>query len=80
MLAKSLERAADFMGGQGTSIVLISAILLGAILGISLPEAGTILSGQIDYTILLLVFLLLFEVRIQNFLASINRIGFILVA
>ncbi|MEM9468850.1 MAG: arsenic resistance protein [Pseudomonadota bacterium] len=82
MLTKSfsLEKVANFMSGQGTAFILISAIILGSALGIFLPETGSALSGQIDHTILLLVFLLLFDVRIQNILGSLNRVSFIVAA
>lgn len=80
MLSKSLENAAEFMSGNGTAIVLIAAIVFGSLIGIVMPEAGNTFSSQIDNTILLLVFLLLFEVRIQNLLSSLNRISFIAVA
>ncbi len=68
------------MSGRGTAIILVVAILCGSVLGMSLPEAGDFLSNQIDYTILALVFCLLFEVRIQNFLSSLNRLSFIVAA
>lgn len=68
------------MSGHGTSIVLIAAIIVGSALGIIIPDAGDMFSSQIDNTILLLVFLLLFEVRIQDLLASLNRVPFIIAA
>lgn len=68
------------MSGTGTAIILIAAIVCGSALGIALPQAGGVLSGQIDFTILLLVFLLLFEVRIQSILSSLNRIPLIAAA
>ncbi|MEM1132823.1 MAG: arsenic resistance protein [Pseudomonadota bacterium] len=77
MLSGALQKAADFMFGSGTAFVLIGAIIGGSLIGIALPGAGDMLSGQIDYTILLLVFLLLFEVRVQNVLSSLNRIPFL---
>ncbi len=68
------------MAGRGTAIILILAILCGSAIGMSFPEAGSFLSNQIDYTILALVFCLLFEVHVQNFLSSLNRLPFIIAA
>ncbi|MEM8987073.1 MAG: arsenic resistance protein [Pseudomonadota bacterium] len=80
MLSKPLERAAAFMGGRGTAIILLAAILIGSASGIVLPSLQSTSSSYIDFTILLLVFLLLFEVRIQSILSSANRINFIIAA
>ena len=68
------------MAGSGTAIILIAAIIFGSITGIILPETASTLSASLDYTILLLVFLLLFEVRIQDVVASINQTGFLIAA
>jgi len=80
MLTRFLERAADFMSGRGTAVALIAAILLGAAMGTLSPQSETLLSGLIDYTILILVFLLLFEVRLQSLLSSSNRWQFLAAA
>ncbi|MEM7775311.1 MAG: bile acid:sodium symporter [Pseudomonadota bacterium] len=80
MLTRSLHSAAEFMSGRGVALVLIAAILCGSAVGLAFPHAGQMLSGQIDYTILLLVFLLLFEIRFQSILYSLNRLSFIAVA
>ncbi|MEM9168042.1 MAG: arsenic resistance protein [Pseudomonadota bacterium] len=77
MLSAPLQTAADFMSGRGSLIALIAAILFGSAFGMARPEAGAALAGNIDATILLLVFLLLFEVRIENIVSSLNRAGFI---
>ncbi|MEL8056683.1 MAG: arsenic resistance protein [Pseudomonadota bacterium] len=80
MLNTSLTRASDFMSGKGTPIILIAAILIGGATGIAIPEAGPAVSVWIDYTILVLVFLLLFEVRIKNIVSSFGRVRFLAVA
>ncbi|MEM7493043.1 MAG: arsenic resistance protein [Pseudomonadota bacterium] len=80
MLTGSLRKSADFMSGRGTPIILIAAILFGAAVGIASPEAGDFVSGQIDYTILALVVLLLFDVRIQSVVASFGRVPFLIAA
>lgn len=80
MLNKPLKVAAQFMSGRGTAIFLIGAIVCGSVMGVVFPQTSNLASGQIDFTILLLVFLLLFEVRIQSVLASLNQMRFIIVA
>ncbi|MEM1035581.1 MAG: arsenic resistance protein [Pseudomonadota bacterium] len=80
MLSLSLKQASDVMSGKGTPIALIAAILLGAAIGTAVPAAGAAASSWIDYTILFLVFLLLFEVRIQNVMTSLGRVRFLIVA
>ncbi len=80
MLTSLVSGAAEFMSGRGSAIVLVAALVLGASVGLALPEASGVLSSQIDFTILLLVFLLLFEVRVQSILSSLNRIPFIVAA
>ncbi|MEM9838219.1 MAG: arsenic resistance protein [Pseudomonadota bacterium] len=80
MLTKSIQSAAEFMGQKGTALALISALVIGSALGMLFPSFGESVSGQIDFTILLLVFCLLFDVRLQDIAASITRPVFILVA
>ena len=80
VLTKSLERTADFMSGRGTAIALITAIILGALVGTVWPQSESLLSGQLDFSILFLVFLLLFDVRLQSILSSANRWRFIAAA
>ncbi|MEM6811422.1 MAG: arsenic resistance protein [Pseudomonadota bacterium] len=77
MLVKSIHHFAEFMSGRGTVIVLIASIAMGIILGFTFPNIEEILSNQIDITILLLVFLLLFDVRIKNVLSSLQNLPFI---
>lgn len=66
--------------GSGTDIILIVALLCGSILCQVFPQAGTMLSGSIDFTVLLLVFCLLFEVRFANIFNSLNRLDFMTAA
>ncbi|MEL6686295.1 MAG: arsenic resistance protein [Pseudomonadota bacterium] len=80
MLMRPLQRTSDFMSGQGTAFILMAAIIFGAVVGTIWPQTETIFSGFIDVTILILVFLLLFEVSLANLLSSRNRLSFIAVA
>ncbi|MEM6415308.1 MAG: arsenic resistance protein [Pseudomonadota bacterium] len=80
MLTKLLHKTGDFMSGQGAAFLLISAIICGSAIGIRVPQLADQLPINIDVTILLLVFLVLFDVRIQSILSSLNRVAFIIVA
>lgn len=60
--------------------LLILALCLGSLVGISSPEIGASLGDYIDPTILLLVFLLLFEVPIKGVFRGITHLRFISLA
>ena len=75
------ERAlARFATGVGTTLLLIAAIVAGAIIGRVSPSSGQILGGAIDYTVLLLVGLLIFEVRFSAIRESWSNARFIAIA
>ncbi|MEM6603792.1 MAG: arsenic resistance protein [Pseudomonadota bacterium] len=82
MLSKSfsLQNAEQFISGWGSVVVILGAILIGSMVGIASDGVGDRLSNFIDYTILGLVFLLLFEVRPKKILSSLHRIDFIIAA
>ncbi|MEM6899584.1 MAG: arsenic resistance protein [Pseudomonadota bacterium] len=80
MLTQSLRDAGEFMSGRGAAAALIGAIVLGSVFGIASPERGAALAGGIDMTLLVFVFLLLFEVRFQNLLSNLGRVSFIATA
>ena len=65
---------------KNTSIYLLCAIFFGSIIGITMPSAGEHASSAIDYTILLLVFLLLFEVPAKGIFNGLTNIRFISIA
>lgn len=52
--------------GAGIAVLLIGALVAGSIIGLLSPQVGETLSSAIDPTILLMVSLLLFEVRLGN--------------
>jgi ACR3 family arsenite transporter len=80
MLTKVIHNAAQYMSGQGTAVFLIVAIFLGSAMGTLIPQAGNTLSINVDYMIIMLVFFLLFEVRIQDVVVSLKQTRFIFVA
>jgi len=60
------KRAAYFFGNALTSILLVLAILLGALIGTFTPKTGEALGEWVDPAILLLIGLLFFEVRFET--------------
>jgi len=63
-----------------SSVLLILAIIIGSMIGIAAPKASGIASNFIDPTILLLVFLLLFEVPIKGVFKGAVNFRFIAIA
>lgn len=75
------ERAlARFAAGVGTTLLLIAAIVTGAVVGRVSPSSGQMLGGAIDYTVLLLVGLLIFEVRFSAIRQSWSNGRFLAIA
>lgn len=68
------------MGQTGTPLALIVALLGGATVGLLFPGVSEHASSQIDLTLLVLVFCLLFDVRLKEIGASIKRPVFIGIA
>lgn len=66
--------------GVGTSLLLIAAIVAGATIGHLSPATGTVLSGAIDGTVLLLVGLLIFEVQFGTMRNGRSNIRFLSIA
>ncbi|MEM8981824.1 MAG: arsenic resistance protein [Pseudomonadota bacterium] len=78
MLNRSLlERLTS---ATSTSIVLISAIVIGALLGHLQPATGEWLSDRLDYTLLTLVSLLFFGVRFDALLRLAKSARFLAIA
>jgi len=49
-----------------TTLLFVGAILLGSVLGAAVPAAGSVLGGQVDHVVLLLVALLFFDLRLDG--------------
>ena len=64
----------------GTSILLIGAIAFGALAGTLSRSTGEFLGGLVDYTVLTLVSLLFFELRLESLRVSRTDLRFIAVA
>lgn len=80
MLKHTIENMANILVGQSATILLFAAIILGSSIGIEYPDLGEGISTYVDYTVLCLVFCLLFEVEYKNILKSLNRLTFIVSA
>jgi ACR3 family arsenite efflux pump ArsB len=63
-----------------SAFLLIFAIITGALLGVASPDLGNKVSSYIDPTILLLIFLLLFEVPLKGIFKGATNIRFIAIA
>jgi ACR3 family arsenite efflux pump ArsB len=66
--------------GLSTAALLVGAISLGALVGWLSPEMGERLSGGVDPTLLLLVALLFFEVRLRAVAAGFANLRFMSIA
>lgn len=64
----------------GTSILLMGAIACGSLIGTLSGSAGDTLGSLVDYTVLTLVSLLFFELRLESLRASRTNLRFIAVA
>lgn len=51
------------LAGSGVAALLLGAILAGSVLGLTAPTAGEAVSAGVDPTLLLMIFLLFFELR-----------------
>lgn len=61
-------------------IILISAIALGSLIGLNNGVLAEVLSGWTDYTVLILVFLLFFELRPSSWSFSQGDARFLIIA
>ncbi len=75
MLNKRLSRTINLFS-HSTSLLLL-AIIVGSIMGFTSPELGDQAANFIDPTILMLVFLLLFEVPLKGVFKGVSNVRFI---
>ncbi|MEM6463780.1 MAG: arsenic resistance protein [Pseudomonadota bacterium] len=66
--------------GLGVTVLFLGAIALGALLGLSDPDLGANLSQGIDPTLLAMVGMLFFEVRLRAVAAGLANLRFIALA
>ncbi|MEM1073420.1 MAG: arsenic resistance protein [Pseudomonadota bacterium] len=64
----------------GTAALFLGAILLGAVLGLSIPSAGETLSQGIDATLLIMIFLIFFEMRFEAIFQAFAKVRFLVIA
>jgi ACR3 family arsenite efflux pump ArsB len=75
MLNKRLSKTINLFS-HSTSLLLL-AIIVGSIMGFTSPELGNQAANFIDPTILMLVFLLLFEVPLKGVFKGVTNVRFI---
>lgn len=75
-----LPEDSDAPAPLSTGAILIAAIGLGAVLGLSLPAAAKQLSQAIDVTLLLMIFLIFFELRFEAVVQAYGKIKFLAIA
>lgn len=63
-----------------TSLLLIISIIIGAFLGMSQPDVGESLGDQVDFTLLILISFIFFNVRFQNLLQAFGAMRFHVIA
>lgn len=77
-MSKPLSQIVSLFGH--TTSLLLLAIIVGSLVGITSPSAGGFAGDFIDPTILMLVFLLLFEVPLKGVFKGVTNIRFISLA
>lgn len=66
--------------GIGVTALLIGSILVGSAIGLSNPDVGELLSSGTDYSLLVLISLLFFGVRLRSVALGFTKIRFITLA
>lgn len=64
----------------GTAALLIGAILFGSFIGATAPETGETLSQGVDQTLLVMIFLLFFELRLGSIVKAFSNLKFLVIA
>lgn len=65
---------------SGTTTLLMGAIAIGSIIGAVIPSFGSRLGAGIDYTVIALVAVLFFELRIERFRLNKSDLRFLMIA
>lgn len=66
--------------GIGVTLLLVASIFAGSLLGSVSPSVGETFGGYVDFTVLVLVGLLFFEVRFETLRQSWSNIRFLAIA
>ncbi len=66
--------------GSGVAALFLGAILAGSVLGLMAPAAGEVMSAGVDPTLLLMIFLLFFELRPGAIVQSFGSLRFLALA
>ena len=74
-----LKKIYRIIGNNVATTALITAILCGAVIGHNFVGISNTVADYTDYTILLLVFFIVFDVNIKNMLTNLHKVKFIVV-
>ncbi|MEJ8563531.1 hypothetical protein QTO30_21360 [Yoonia sp. GPGPB17] len=74
------NRNDDTPASFSTSVFLLGAISLGGFVGVMSPASSATLSRGIDITLLLMIFLLFFELRLSSLFSAVTNIRFLAMA
>jgi len=67
-------------GAGGTALLFVGAIAVGSTLGLAAPATSAAVSGAVDATLLAMIFLLFFELRLTNVVKSWGSVRFLALA
>ncbi|MEM6623645.1 MAG: arsenic resistance protein [Pseudomonadota bacterium] len=70
----------DRPAALGAAVLFMGAILVGAALGLAAPATGDVLSAGTDATLIAMISLLFFELRLRNFLLAFGNLRFLSIA
>lgn len=68
------------LAGSGVAAMFLGAIVLGSVLGLAAPGTGAALSAGVDPTLLLMIFLLFFELRLGAVVRGFGNLRFLALA
>ncbi len=66
--------------GRGIAVLFIGAMLVGSVLGLLIPAAGSTLSAGVEPTLLLMMFFLFFELRLGAVVRGFGNLWFLVLA
>lgn len=78
--APRVEDHSDVPPAAGAAVLLIGAIAIGSLVGLAAPATGEILSSGVDPTLIAMISLLFFEVRLRNVLHAFGNLRFLSIA
>ncbi|MEM1162017.1 MAG: arsenic resistance protein [Pseudomonadota bacterium] len=78
--AARFDAPAESGPAGGTALLLLGAIMLGSVVGLTAPATGAALSGGTDLTLIVMISLLFFELRLRSVVHAFARLRFMALA